>query len=898
MPRLRLPPRLATSSTLALLVLGCAFAAVAGPALSLHSRTQAFQQSLDRYGADGNSVQVSATWANLVAEGNDQVLPPSALPEATAEIARALTSVPLPLAAGNWGSLGTRPLNVTAGAAASAQAGAPPKLEVLYRNQLSGYARLVAGSTAAPSGSLGVTVTTQTAARFGLRPGSQLTVQANGPVLLTVTGITSERSAGSTFWTFDPLAGTPSENAPLVGLSYWQGAVFADPGEFTAIQQDFGQYGLQFLWECPISLSAVNADQAPTLLADLNQAQSGPPGLTRVMDGMGTALIVTAPMAQNVAEFTGTQAEVETVLLLLFVSLIVIGADVLLLAARMITVRRADQLAMVRARGGSARQVASLLLRDTAIVVVPAALLGAGLAAALMPRTTGTTAGTTSSGWVLAAIVLLAALAGPPLTAAWQVRKPAPPANPATVISADPGSVRWSWTRRPRLRRVVAEVTACVAAIAGLVVLRDQGVPAAGGIDLFITAVPVLVAVPVAIVLLRLYPPMVRGLSRLASRGSGATAFLGLAQAGRSSLTGVLPASALMLALSLTTFAGMISGAVNRAEVAASWQTTGADVLVSAPANGPPISSAAVRQIASVPGVQATALVWSTTWETDGGVAVSVLAVNPAGYAAVVADTPFPGIDTRGLRGGSTISVIASPGAAALLGRGAATLTNLFQMGPINVRVAGTVSSTPAQLSGGDFILMPLQAVPGPGGQPAPHTLLIDGPDVNDARLADTIAAAVPGASVTFRAAALDSLTGSPLQHGASVMMTLVVAVVGAFGLLILILGLALGAADRQLTVARLATMGHWRPVRLVATEAMPAVVVAVIGGAVCALALPGLVGSAIDLSGFTGASVPVQLRPDLTAFGLPALALLALAAATLIAQTRALRRAALPRLW
>ena len=51
-------------------------------------------------------------------------------------------------------------------------------------------------------------------------------------------------------------------------------------------------------------------------------------------------------------------------------------------------------------------------------------------------------------------------------------------------------------------------------------------------------------------------------------------------RAARTSLTGVLPAFALVLALSLATFAGALGDAITRGEIAASWQTTGADVLI------------------------------------------------------------------------------------------------------------------------------------------------------------------------------------------------------------------------------------------------------------------------------------------------------------------------------
>jgi len=73
--------------------------------------------------------------------------------------------------------------------------------------------------------------------------------------------------------------------------------------------------------------------------------------------------------------------------------------------------------------------------------------------------------------------------------------------------------------------------------------------------------------------------------------------------------------------------------------------------------------------------------------------------------------------------------------------------------------------------------------------------------------------------------------------------------------------------------------------------EGMPAVLAAVAAGAVCAVVLPRLIGSSIDLSAFTGAGAPVLFQPDVTALGLPAAIVVALAAAALAAEARTLRR-------
>lgn len=910
-PDLRRTAGSAAGGTLALILLvcGCVFVAIAGPALSLHTRSQALHQTLAGLLSTTKTVQVSGTWTAFASSLRDagdlpgQVLPDGVLSQSQDEIRDGLQALGLPLAAGAWAGLSTNLLRVL-GAAPSANAGLPPKIEVGYRNVLASNAQLVAGSyagTAAPRGTLPVTATTQTAARFSLHPGSRLTVTGpDGATVLFVTAIVRQRGPGSTFWTQDSTVGVPSivTLPPNQGsLQYWVGGVFADPGQFAAMQNTFSGPGMEMSWDFPLTVGGLGADQAQRLYDQLNQATQVTFPLTGPLAPAAQALTATVPLLANLSVFLATQAAIETVLLLLFVSLIVVGAAVILLAARMIVVRRAAELTLLRGRGGSLRQVAALMARAAAIAVVPAALIGAGLAVALLPGHPASS----SLGASLAAVAVVAALAGPPLIAAWQQRKPAPAANPARITGTETARTRIAW------RRPVAEVTACAAAVAGLVVLHDQGLTASGGTNLYLAATPVLLAIPVVLVMLRLYPLVMRGLLAASARGAGATGFVALSRAARSSLAGVLPAFGLVLALSLATFAGMVSGGIDRGETAASWQSTGAQAAIRpGPASGP-VTSAAIRAIARVRGVQAATAVWNTSWITPGGQPLEVAAVDPASYAAVVAGTPFPafaaarigtgtgpgtGTGTGGIVSpGRVIPVIASPDAVTVLGTGTTQLNSLDPMGPVHVRVAGVVSSTPAQTAGGAFIVMPLQTLPGPAGQPAPNLILVTGAAIDDAQLTAVAGKVIPGNDITFRSTVLAALASSPLQHGALLIIVLTIAAAAAFGLFIVILGLALGSAERELTLARLTVMGHERATRLVMTEAMPAVLAAVLAAAVCAVLLPHLIGSSIDLSAFTGTGAPVEFAPDLITLGLPAVVTCVLAAVTLAADARALRR-------
>jgi putative ABC transport system permease protein len=894
---------------LALLACGCVFAALAGPALSLHTRTQALQQTLGGLPDTTRTVQVSAAWSDFTASlPGAGALNQDQLTQVTGQIGLGLAQQPLPLTAGQWTSLTTKGLVVASGAGPRAQAAAPPKLEVSYRTPFAGYATLVAGSLSsggAPSGAVAVAATVATAARFGMHPGSRLTLAIPGSVVtIYVTAIVRMRQPGSTFWQQDttpvrPTLTQDSASSPL----YWIGGVIADPDQLGPTQQMFGGSGLAMQWEYPLDVSGVNADQARGTYQALKRATTAAPALAGPLAATEGALSVSSPLLPDLAMFLDTQAAVETVLLLLFVSLIVVGTAVILLAGRMIVARREAELSLLRARGGSLGQVAARVLGGTMISAGPGIAAGAVLAIALVPG-----GGGAADGWPLAAIAAVAALAGPPLIAVWQHRKPAPVSNPAQVTTAE--------TRRSRRparpwRRVVAEVTAIAAAIAGLVVLHDQGVPPSGsgsgaagapaaGPDLYLTVVPILVAVPVVIVMLRLYPLAVRGLAALSARRAGATGFVALSRAARSPLTGALPAFALVLTLSLATFAGMVGQGIARGEITASWQTTGGDVLIAAGPDSPAVSPAAVTAVAAVPGVRHAALVWTKSWFTPFGQPVTVSAVDPASYAAVVAGTPFSPFPAQligraapatPLPDGAVVPVLASPSAAAVLGRAPVQLSTLGAVGPFTVRVAGILDSTPAVPAGGSYVIMALRTLPGPAGAPAPNALLVTGAAISHARLAAVADHVIPGNVTTYRTQILAELDSSPLQHGAGLIITLTIAAAAALGLLVVILGLALGSAERGMTLARLTVMGHQRPAGLVIAEAMPAVLAAVAAGVACALALPVAIGSAIDLSVFTGTSTPIQFEPDALALGLPAAAIVVLALTALAVEARAVRR-------
>lgn len=896
----------ASMAALAALALGCVFAATAGPREALTTRTQALHQTLRALSPLAAAVNVTSSWngvsSSLAAASfgaPDINITHNQFAEVTSELRRSFNHglVHLAPASEDWAGMVSHPHNVSTNLPATK--GLPVRLEIGYRDPFTRYTRLLAGSypaaQAPPAAQPGervipqamqVVVSRQMARDFGLHPGS--TVRITGPTLalsgklstitIEVTGIIAPVNPGSTFWTADPTVLTPDLETPQNAPSFWVAEALAGPGEIDAVQQAFGPEGLDMEWELPLQVGSVTGDQAQPLYNALNQIGAQAPALSGDVAPVATALGVNIALLTPLKAFIDTSQAVDTLLWLLYVSLAVAGLVTIVLAARMVVLRRSAELTMRRARGASLRQIAATVTRGAAIACVPAAVAAVVLAVLLVPGPAP------AGGWWPPAAAAAIALFTPAVVAVWQQRLP---------------RHRARGQRRPRARtRLVVEATAVAAAIAGVIVFRQEGTQAGSGVNLYTSAAPVLVAVPVVIVVLRLYPLVLRGLLRGSARRRGAAAFLGLARAARTVLTPALPAFALVLALTVAAFAGMVRDAVTRGEVAASWQAAGADVTVStssAFASSEVITAAMQRAVAAVPGVSRTTAVWTSLWTAPSLQQVTVVAVDPASYAALVSGTQtFPQVQAGLLAAASPQAVLASPLAASEFGASrAGTLTTETGAAPVSVRIAGVLSGTPAVPGNPAFVIMPLSAIHYRFGPIPLNEMLVTGENIDRARVFAVLRSVLPQATTTLRSDMLTALTGAPLQHGTFVLFELAVAAAAVLGLAVMLLELALGAADREETLARLAAMGleEGQRVRVVTLEVLPAVIAAGVAAVTCALVLPRVVAPALDLSVFTGSLATVVLAPDTASFAVPLAGLAVVAVIALGLEIRAGRR-------
>ena len=191
--------------------------------------------------------------------------------------------------------------------------------------------------------------------------------------------------------------------------------------------------------------------------------------------------------------FITAENAVAPALELLYVSLAFIGAVVVLLGARLVAQRRAAEFTLMRARGAALYQLGWLVLRASVVIAAAAGAVAAVLAIGLTPGDGD------AVGWWLAGLTIAVTLAGPVLISVVPQRVAAP-ATGRPERGAAPGR-----RRGPAARRIVVEIALVAVAIGGLVVLRNEGL-SSGNSGLYTSAAPVLVAIPVAVVLLRCYP--------------------------------------------------------------------------------------------------------------------------------------------------------------------------------------------------------------------------------------------------------------------------------------------------------------------------------------------------------------------------------------------------------
>ena len=605
------------------------------------------------------------------------------------------------------------------------------------------------------------------------------------------------------------------------------------------------------------------------------------------------------------SDFTLEDQQFQSVVSFAIASLAAVGLATLVVAVRLLLRRRSGHLALRRARGASSAELVWTRTAAALPVCLPAGAAGGIAGLALSP---GGTSGRPLP-WAAVAVVVAALVLVPALT--W-------------LAVREPRTARRTRGRRPaRGRRSVAEGTVLLLCVAGVTALRLRGASgsaSASGVDVQLSAVPVLVAVTGVLVLLRVYPLVLGGLGAWARRGGGTVAFVGLRRAGRDASATGLALFVLVLTLGTAVFGGLVSQTVHDGTAVGARWTSGADAVALAAGDIQP----AVGSTGPIRSVTERLRAVDLSNDHSGTVyqSVAVITVNQAALTAVDPTSPLvrslrplagraigrggggvrqiPAVIDPGLVGsipGSTFSDVSESTAVD------ATSVRFQPVGTLDAAalddpVLGPIT---AQLPPGTLVVVAGQSadavLPAQSGGTSTAVLFFDGRGVTTAALRTAASVALgPQATVLLHTDVLAALRGDGLTLGVGRVYGVCTVLAVLFALLAVALELVLTARERGRTTSYLRTLGLGgrAAAGLQVLQLVPLAVAAAVGGVLLGVLEPRVLGPALQLVEFTAGPGAPALHTD---FGLTVglgvgLAVLVLGAAvveTVVARMRRL---------
>lgn len=388
------------------------------------------------------------------------------------------------------------------------------------------------------------------------------------PVLVTrlqVVGIVAKSSdATDDQWVDSPEIWSPLDREPRQGIpAATRFTVLASPDGITAAYR-FLEYPLVGTVRMHLVPELFTSDLAGSTVAEAKAL---------VANGQDLAVDTTASVSvrANVTNALATYPRQSRAALaqmsLMMAGVLGIAAVALVLLSRLLLQQRTATIALERARGASVLSIGLRSILESLVVTAAGATVGIVAALLVMP-------GGLRDILPITVVVLVALLAGPLQAMAlaramWTGRRD--PANRRD---------RHLLARKRRLQRLVIEGAVIAIAAGALVSIRARGLlqNRTSGIDPLLIAAPLLLAIAVTIIVIRIYPYPVRAIGALAQRTRGVLGLLGSVRA-RSAIA-ALPLLALALGSSLSVTGAMLLDSVRDGQTDAAWERVGADARV------------------------------------------------------------------------------------------------------------------------------------------------------------------------------------------------------------------------------------------------------------------------------------------------------------------------------
>jgi putative ABC transport system permease protein len=768
------------------------------------------------------------------------------------------------------------------------------RLRFRYEGDVERHARLSAGRLpqrhapeTAPDGGvlpvLEVALSEATAGALELSVGSRVLVTPDlaDPLAATtpselidvravveVVGVFAIDQPDDPFWFGDTALARPGdvmqgEQRLIYAAGLLAPETYADVYHFTA------PIDWRYSWRYAIAPATLDEGQLNGLAGDLRRLETTlGPGAALTDDP--TQLTLHDGLPGIIAEHQ-TQLRL-TLALLSFVAIGFSGLALALLGllAALVAERRRAQVLLVRGRGASLGQLVPAQITEALLLTIPAALLGL-LAARWL------TVGRASvlSFWAALGVVVVATSL---LTAAafGALRRPL-----ASLERDTPRRARFSVTRN------ALEVAVMLLALAGVYLLRRRGMDAArlagsgNGFDVYLSATPVLLGLAVGLRTVRVYGPLVELLGRIWSLRRGLPGWLGLRRVARLGSVGRLPLAALVVAVAVSVFAGVVRESIARGQQAAAWQTAGADFRIASTVFGARVPDSlkpddlGLRDIAL--GYETRVTQADVDRSGKQAPPFRLVALDAEAYARVARDSsgaprwpssfaPSAGREPAGTPD-DPIPVIASRTAPAgvAVARGDTFAIN-FNGARVTLLVADVRERFPGAPLDEAFVVASYSALRAmPGGERLRPTLIYAR---GSERSLDTVRAIVarqwPTGHVVSRREELARVADAPLVAGVGASYRLSMLAAAIVAALASIAALSLTARERTRDLSYLRTLGLSARQALAVTliEQLPTAFIAGLVGALLGEGMAWAIRPGIDLTTFTGPGISATLEP------------------------------------
>lgn len=669
------------------------------------------------------------------------------------------------------------------------------------------------------------------------------------PLLLRISGIFEPLDPEGATWQHQPRLASPSrydDRDAGLQLEWWG---VTEPETATWIQALLTAPGGSYIplhfttpvW-IPLDVAVDSLSEAEDLAAAIGDFTLATHSLNAGDDAPGGAVRFDLEFQTRLDDVLGETLDagpsLGAVLSMIAAGPLGVAIAVLALGSRLAVTRRARTLALSSARGASPWHLRTRLALEGLVIGLPAAAAGAALATAALPGAIMAGHYLGAAAAALAPALFLGAAALPSLR------------ERRADLGRAPGSL-------PRRLGEVAVVALAVAAVYLVLSRGLDGTVDTAGTDPVAAASPLLVALAVCVVVLRLTPLPLRGLHRLHARGRRLAGFLGSGRAVRSGSDFLVPVLAIVIGVAIAVLSTVMISTLRAGVSAGAEDAVGADIRVQTHR----LESDHYDALLDVDGVDQVVFVSHASRErTADGELLPVFYADTAVLAEV----------QSALAGAENLSELdqiidGRVPAIAAAGRGLSGEIEMNVGSGLPLAVTSTVETVPGIADSGSWVLIDRATAERVAGTtaPVPGIALVSlGEGADGEAVADRVESIIGSGQVLHQQGQTASFLASP--SGAAMLggFGIALAVCAAMAVLALVLTLVLSAPARSQTMSLVRILGGHPRLggRIVLWEVMPIVGIALISGIALGLGLPHLLASGVDLRPFTGSAG----QPDL----------------------------------